>query len=231
MSVFLVAVLGAASVWLLVVPSPLGRLTDGRERAWPPRREVVAAAGAGLLVVAGVGTMGGVVLGVLVSLAVWFVAGRVRAERPDRRMAAQLPDALDFLAVALDAGAPLPAAVQAVAEVSPQPTADLLHGLARSAGLGVDPAESWGALTGHPVWGRAAADVVRSARSGTGLADTLRMHAAEARQEHRDRTIKAARTVGVKSVLPLMVCFLPAFVLVGVVPIIVGLLQGMGVGG
>jgi pilus assembly protein TadC len=56
------------------------------------------------------------------------------------------------------------------------------------------------------------------------LADGLRAHADDARTEARDAAVKAARTVGVRSVVPLMTCFLPAFVLVGVVPIIASLL-------
>ena len=37
--------------------------------------------------------------------------------------------------------------------------------------------------------------------------------------------VKEARKVGVRSVVPLMACFLPAFILVGVVPIVAGLLR------
>ena len=33
--------------------------------------------------------------------------------------------------------------------------------------------------------------------------------------------------MGVRTVLPLMVCFLPAFMLVGVVPIVAGVVMGM----
>ncbi|HMR49585.1 MAG TPA: type II secretion system F family protein [Arachnia sp.] len=228
MSAVLIALLVALGVWLSISPAPLRRLTPGPTWAGGlPRATVVMATAVGALVAAATGSAAVALLGGLVSLGVPPLVRRMRAGRPDRRMAAQLPDALDFLAVVLHSGAPLPAAVQAVAEISPQPTAELLHGVARSTHLGVDAAEAWSALAGHPVWGRAAADVARSARSGTMLAGTLRMHAEEARQEYRDRTIKAARTVGVRSVLPLMVCFLPAFVLVGVIPIIAGLLGGL----
>ena len=52
------------------------------------------------------------------------------------------------------------------------------------------------------------------------VAEVLEVHAAEARALRRARREMAARTVGVRSVLPLVCCFLPAFILVGVVPII-----------
>lgn len=220
----LLSVLAMVAVWLVVAPAPLERLEPARERAGEAGRKAVAV---GVLIVIGTASPAGAVLGGLLCFGILLRLFATRSARPDRRMVAQLPDALDFLAVVLEAGAPVPAAVQAVADISPHPTADLLHRVARSMQLGADAGDSWDALASHLVWGRAAGDLARSARSGTTLAGTLRMHAAEARQEHRDRTIKAARTVGVKSVLPLMVCFLPAFVLVGVVPIVVGLLGGL----
>lgn len=152
---------------------------------------------------------------------------RGRAAREDTRLREQLPDALGFLAAVLEAGAPVGAAVRTVAEVSPEPTRALLTRTAAASGLGLEEGGAWASLAGHPVWGRVARDIARSARSGTALVEALRAHAERARQAERDRAIKEARTVGVRSVLPLMVCFLPAFVLIGVVPIIVGLLQDL----
>jgi len=62
------------------------------------------------------------------------------------------------------------------------------------------------------------------ARSGTSLVDCLRVHADEARRRRREQETKRARSVGVKSVQPLALCFLPAFVLIGVVPLVASLL-------
>ena len=104
--------------------------------------------------------------------------------------------------------------VKALGAVTP------VGGLLFLAGWG---ALAWGALRGDPVWGAAAADVARAERSGLCLADLLRLHADDARRVAADRATLAARTVGVRSVVPLMVCFLPAFILVGVVPIVAGL--------
>ena len=65
-----------------------------------------------------------------------------------------------------------------------------------------------------------ARDLARCAESGTAVALILEVHATEARARARAQREAAARTVGVRSVLPLVCCFLPAFVLVGVVPIV-----------
>ena len=47
------------------------------------------------------------------------------------------------------------------------------------------------------------------------------MHADEARAERTAAVEIAARQVGVRSVLPLMLCFIPAFLLLGIVPTVV----------
>ena len=63
-----------------------------------------------------------------------------------------------------------------------------------------------------------------SSRTGVALAPLLQAHADELRRsEHRRRQIAAAR-LGVMLVMPLGVCVLPAFVLLGVVPVLLTLL-------
>ncbi|MCW2777557.1 MAG: hypothetical protein JWN17_1282, partial [Frankiales bacterium] len=47
--------------------------------------------------------------------------------------------------------------------------------------------------------------------------------AADARAEARSAAEQRARRAGVLAVAPLGLCFLPAFVLLGVVPVVVGL--------
>ncbi|WP_143028267.1 type II secretion system F family protein [Tessaracoccus flavus] len=179
---------------------------------------------AGLAVAGGAGGAVGVLLGVFSVPLVFGGVSLWRSPRPTGRRHSELPDALDFLAVCLEAGLPVTAATETVAAVSPEETRLTLQGVASHLALGRAGAEAWGSLRDDPVWGRAAADIVRSERSGTALVAVLRMHADDARRELRDEATKKARTVGVRSAVPLMVCFLPAFVLVGVVPIVAGLM-------
>lgn len=133
-----------------------------------------------------------------------------------------LPEALELLAVCLDAGRPLASAVPLVADVT---RGDVHEWLGRVQGrliLGQTGARAW---EGNGEVGRQVArEVGRAERSGTQLAPVLRELAADLRSDAAERDLAAARRVGVKSVLPLVLCFLPAFVLVGVVPIIAGLL-------
>ena len=68
---------------------------------------------------------------------------------------------------------------------------------------------------------------VRASESGAALAGACARFAAEQRAGHEAAAEAAARRAGVLVVLPLGCCFLPAFVLLGVVPIVLGVLDGV----
>lgn len=197
----------------------------GRDGAPALRRRLQLGGGTAVLLVLLIDGVLGLFLGLTVGAALVLLLGQ-RAPRPDTaQLAAELPDALEFLAICLEAGQPMPAAVTTVAEVSPTATRKVLREVAAQLRLGRAGPESWQFLRSHPVWGAAAAEIARAERSGASLTGALRVHAEDARHDFRESALKAARTVGVKSVVPLMACFLPAFMLIGVVPIVAGLIQ------
>ncbi len=133
----------------------------------------------------------------------------------------QTPQALDLLAAALGAGLPLRLATVAVVRACPGAVADALSGVLKQIELGVGDVAAWRALATHPQLGPVAADLARSVESGTMLGAGLAMHADEARAQRAAAVEIAARQVGVRSVLPLMLCFIPAFLLLGIVPTVV----------
>lgn len=232
------AVLAAFAVWLLCTPpdQQLRRLTPperlalpeflaGRPGAPPLRQRSAAGVAAGFvlsLVIGGpLGVLTGVVAGAGVTVAMGYLAPKTDTEDLVR----QLPDALEFLAVCLEAGLPMSRAVETVADVSPEATAQVLRRVAAHLLLGRSGPLAWDELRDHQAWGPAAADIARAERSGTSLIGVLRVHAQDARTQRHELASKKARTVGVKSVVPLMACFLPAFILVGVVPILLSLIR------
>lgn len=234
--VVLAALAAAVAAWLILPPSSsaLSRLRPARQAAG--RRggpEPMLGLASRMLAGIGTGAMALLVLPGAAGILVAGVAGPATAallgrlpRRTDVRiLTIELPEALEFLAVCLDAGQPVGHAVTAVAKVSPEATRSLLEGVAAQVALGRAGPSAWEDLRGHRVWGRVAADIARAERSGTGLADVLRMHAEDGRRDAGDLAVKEARKVGVRSVVPLMACFLPAFILVGVVPIVAGLLR------
>ena len=206
-------------------PGRRGGAAPGRDPLGAPRRRLIAIALVCLVLVLVPG-VAAVPLAALFGGAAFVLLGRLPTRAIGRAPSGQVAEALDFLAVCLDVGRPMSLAVAAVAEASPEPSRALLRRVGAHLALGRAGPDAWEELRDDPVWGSVAVDIARAERSGTPVAALLRVHADDARRESRDAAIKAARTVGVRSVMPLMLCFLPSFILVGVVPIIAGLLRG-----
>ncbi|MEV4533198.1 type II secretion system F family protein [Asanoa sp. NPDC049518] len=140
------------------------------------------------------------------------------------REEADAPICADLLAAALRAGAPVDVAVLGVAEALGGPLKERLTTVGRSLRLGAEPVEAWSHLAGMPGGDRIAAAAVRSAASGAALAGALTRLADDLRADRAVAMEAAARRAGVLIVLPLGFCFLPAFILAGLVPVIVAIL-------
>lgn len=141
-----------------------------------------------------------------------------------QREAADLPLAADLLAAAMRAGAPVDRSVLAVAEALDGPLAGRLARVGRTLQLGGGQAEAWSALDGVPGAERLTAAALRSANSGAALAGALTRLADDLRADRATAAEASARRAGVLIVLPLGLCFLPAFILAGLVPVIVAVL-------
>lgn len=209
---------------------------DGDDDAGPQpldRTGLLLAGASGLVVVVLLGTVVGVLVGAVAGAGAYWLHGRVRTA-PDRqrsrRLQAQSPLALDLLASALEAGLPLRVAVRTVAEVSAEPTRSVLDLVHAQVQVGRGEADAWlvaAERPGNEVWRDPARDLARNADSGSAVVQVLREHARQQRTESAHQVEKRAKSVGVRSVIPMMCCYLPAFVMVGVVPIIGGLVTGL----
>jgi len=189
------------------------------------RRPAAWLAGAATAIV--VGDWRGLVLGVVSAVVLDRVLRRIptAAQRIARdRAAADMPVAADLLAAALRSGAPVNHAVGAVADAVAGPLGDDLARVARSLGLGADPVEAWAHVDGAPGADRLVRAAVRSSTSGAALAGAFTRLADDLRGDRAIAAEAAARRAGVLIVLPLGLCFLPAFVLAGLVPVVVAVL-------
>jgi len=196
-----------------------------RTRIWNPR--ILLAVGAGLAVVVVVGTWWAVPAGLATAYGTERFLRRqqpaeVRAAR--RRAVADLPLCADLLAAALRGGAPVDRAADAVADALDGPLGQRLARAARSLRLGAEPAEAWTHLCDVPGAERVVAAAIRSSASGGALAGALLRLADDLRADRSVAAEAAARRAGVLIVLPLGLCFLPAFVLAGLVPVVVAVL-------
>lgn len=184
----------------------------------------------GLQAVAGLGPATWSVAPVAAAMA-YLVAGRLEtpaAQRRRQQLIEDLPAALDLLSAAIAAGLPLRSAVGELLAVLDGPLAEDLRSVITSIDLGRDEAPAWRSLHDHPALGPISVDLARSLESGTMVAATLQRHATIARRNRRGDREARARTVGVKSVPPLMLCFVPAFLLISIVPIAAaGIIQAL----
>jgi pilus assembly protein TadC len=152
-----------------------------------------------------------------------FLRGRVPAASGLDRVAVErdLPVVCDLLAVCLGTGLPLGTALAEVAAAVPGPVGERLREVAMSLVLGTDPAQAWAA---SPVefapLGRV---LIRAAESGSSVGGGLRALSAQFRAAAGARAEAAVRRAGVWILAPLGLCFLPAFVCLGVLPLVLGI--------
>jgi Flp pilus assembly protein TadB len=129
----------------------------------------------------------------------------------------------DVIAGALGAGMRQPQALAMAARVAAQPLAGQLVEVSRALDAGLPPAEVWRPLAADPVLAGLARACSRGADTGAAIGPELGRLAVRLRREARADGERRAARAAVWLVLPLGACFLPAFVLVTVVPIVIGL--------
>ena len=185
----------------------------------------VATASVGLGAVVLVGGVVGAVAGFVAAVVCWRLCGRMEApavRRRRERLVASVPHVVDLMASCLAAGLPPAAAAEQIADAVDSPMRDELTALSARLRLGVDPVTVWRELSAHPQLGGLGRGLARAVESGSSVADAMLRLAEDLRRKSRADVESRARAVGVKAAVPLGVCMLPAFVLVGVVPLVAG---------
>lgn len=155
----------------------------------------------------------------LVTGAVWLLAHPpTRRHRPPIELAdgngVDLAVVCDLLCVALSAGASLPRACEAVGEVAGPERGRRLRHAAKALRLGSSWDEAWeGHVLGEtldPAWS-----------DGADPTPLLEQLARSIRANRSAAAKQAAARLSVQLVLPVGLCLLPAFILVGVVPVLI----------
>ena len=172
----------------------------------------------------------GAVAGFTAAVLAWRILGRTESPATRRRreeLERDLPIAVHLLGACLDAGAATSGALDAVAAALPGAVADELRLVRHRLSLGVDPVEVWGELSSHQQLRPLGRAMARGHRSGASVRDTIAGLAVELAAQSRARTDALTRSVEVRAAAPLGVCFLPAFLLLGVVPMVAGVFSAM----
>ena len=240
MTVWVVAACAAAAVGLLVPGSPRGprlpglvpgigpSVSDpGWMRRWRPLCALLSGAAAATFLtmpLAVVAAPGAVVLA-------WVVIGRAEppSVRRDRETAQRdLPHVVGLLADALRAGQAPTEALALVVHALPGPASDRLADAVPRLRLGVEPAVVWSQLADDPALAPLGRVLARAASTGAPVVPAVERLATSLAEDARGDVEDRARSVGVRAAVPLGLCLLPAFVLLGIVPVVAGMLAILG---
>ncbi|MGN3958715.1 type II secretion system F family protein [Streptomyces sp. ESR1.13] len=216
----------------LLAPEPVRRAPRHTQvlstvRPWLP---LVGTVGAGWVLIGGVTgvLVGGVGAGALWR---WSARGSAAAASAAESVAAaasrQLPLAADLLAACIAAGAGPVTAARAVGEALGGPVGAALGRGAAEVRLGGEPDGAWRGLAAVPGASPLARLLERAEVSGLPAAAPVARLAAQARADWARATTARARRAAVMVTAPVGLCFLPAFIAVGVLPVVIGLAGGV----
>lgn len=220
-----------AAVALLVWPTAASARSLAPAQRWRPAlpnlrvRHVAAAVLAGVSVAVFAGWPGGALAGG----GAWWLLRRSRRPKADdvgERLASA--STLDLLGACLRTGLPVPAALEAVSATAPDETATALRATARLLALGAAPVEAWAPTRERPGFDELAVAATRTARSGAALAATADGISRRLRDGLGVEAEERAERAGVALALPVGLCFLPAFFVLGVLPVVLGLAGQIG---
>ncbi len=204
-----------------------------RRRGQPPDADAATCRRLGTALLAGVAALPVLpAVAVPMALVVWATPG-LKAKRRERRrlaaLAADLPDVVDLLVLAVGAGLTVHLAVRSVARRAPGPLGAELARACDDVSLGrrlADALDDLPARAGEATRPLVAA-LLASERYGAPLGPSLERLAHEVRADRRRKAEEAARKIPVKLLFPLVSCTLPAFGLLTVAPLIASAVRSL----
>ena len=159
---------------------------------------------------------------------------RVRAMRRKREATLvtilQINDVTDMLGVLLLSGLSTPQTFQQIHLYLDEPARTVFHDCSQLLTHGSrfqDVIRQLHVTLGHSAFALCEA-LLASERDGLAVGPMLERLSAVSRQQRRQQLDAAARQLPVRMAIPLVACVLPSFVLLGVVPLFVGSLSGLG---
>lgn len=160
----------------------------------------------------------------------YYVARRTRKRR--ERIEADLPDALDLMAVAVRAGASVDRALRLVSEKTDGPVSEEFAQCVRDVNMlsfrSSEALTRMAGRTGSRQLSMFCSALSQSIEQGAAVAPVLLDQAAVARRAQFDFLEARANTIPTKVVLPMALSFVPATILTGVAPQIASLVGFLG---
>ncbi|MBI4728754.1 MAG: type II secretion system F family protein [Acidobacteria bacterium] len=155
---------------------------------------------------------------------------RRAAEREARATDRALADVLDLMVACVLAGMSPERALRLIAPAEEGRLGEAIRAAVGTLDLGAPRAEAYAILAeraGGREAARLAACLERAERFGTPVSRALGSHARDVRARARAEAEAEARTAPVRLLFPLGLCFLPAFVLLTIVPLVLSAIRSL----
>ena len=176
-------------------------------------------------------------VGRLIFAAVMIIVGfwgpdyliRSRGRRRQAAIGIELPDVLDQMTIAVEAGLGLEPALMQIVDHADGPIAEEFAYTVRDIRLGMGREQAFRGLTDRtdvPELRNFVGALVQADKLGAPLAQVLRLQAAEMRLIRRQRAEEEAQKLPLKMIFPLILCILPALIMVLLGPAIIDAIDG-----
>ncbi len=176
---------------------------------------------------------GHVLLALIAAVVLFFLPDywvlSVRDER-QAQIQAESADIIDQLTICVEAGLGFDAALARVARTTEGPMTDELRHTMSDIRAGVPRAQALRALADRAQVvevRQLVTALLQAQKHGVPIAETLRIQAAEMRLKRSQRTEEKAAKLTVKMIFPIIVCFMPVFMIVTMVPSLISVFNAL----
>ena len=159
----------------------------------------------------------------------YYLSTRVQARRKEIQLA--LPDVMDLLTIAVEAGLGFDAAIQRVTDKFDNALADEFKTVLQEVRLGrprLDALDEMGRRCGVEDLHNFTQAVIQSEQMGVGLAKILRLQSEEMRRKRRQRAEELAAQASLKMMLPMVGCIFPTLWLILLGPAVLIIMKARG---
>jgi tight adherence protein C len=211
----------------------------GRPPAWPLERVLAAKLVLPLLVAglslyyiqkAAPGPLP-ILIGVIATVTSYFLPELLlhsRGQERSNRIALELPDTLDQMTIAVEAGLGFDSAMARAGKNGKGPLAEEMVRTLQDIQVGQSRRQAYDSLdtrTDVPDLRKFVRALVQADKYGIAVADVLRTQAAEMRVKRRQRAEERAMQIPVKVIFPLMLCILPVLFIVLLGPAVLDIMR------
>ena len=176
---------------------------------------------------------GQVVAAVIAAVVLFFLPDYwVLSVRDERQAAIQADaaDVIDQLTICVEAGLGFDAALARVAATTEGPLTDELRRTLSDIRAGVPRSQALRALSDRaqvPEIRQLVTALLQAQKHGVPVAETLRVQSAEMRTKRTQRTEEKAAKLTVKMIFPIIVCFMPVFLIITMVPALITIFESL----